>query len=146
MTTKTRKRLNTPHIIEEIRFDSHGLVPAIIQDAESKQVLMMAYMNREAFEKTLETRKVHFYSRSRRRLWLKGESSGHIQNVAQIFLDCDGDTVLLTVRQKGGACHTGYRSCFFRRAKGKSGWVATGRKVFDPHQVYGTPANRYLSQ
>ncbi|MBI4436765.1 MAG: phosphoribosyl-AMP cyclohydrolase [Candidatus Omnitrophica bacterium] len=121
----------------KVKFDEHGLIPAIIQDASSGEVLMLAYMNKEALQRTLKTRKTHFYSRSRRKLWLKGESSGHIQSVRSIFYDCDWDTLLLKVSQKGGACHEGYRSCFFRRAKGTKVQIV-GRKVFDPRKVYGT--------
>ena len=100
--------------LDKVKFDRQGLVPAIIQDARTRELLMVAYMNREALEKTLRTKKAHFYSRSRRRMWLKGESSGHIQKVKGVRLDCDGDAVLVSVRQVGGACHTGYRSCFYR--------------------------------
>ncbi|QJA05869.1 phosphoribosyl-AMP cyclohydrolase [Thermosulfurimonas marina] len=114
-----------------------GLVPAIVQDAESGEVLMLAYMNEEAWRKTLETGKAHFYSRSRGQIWLKGETSGHIQEVREVLLDCDADAVLLKVKQHGGAaCHTGYRSCFFRRLR--EGQVEiVGEKIFDPEEVYG---------
>jgi len=114
-----------------------GLVPAIVQDAESGEVLMLAYMNEEAWEKTLSTGKAHFYSRSRGKIWLKGESSGHIQEVREILIDCDADTVLLKVKQHGGAaCHTGYRSCFYRRIRGE-GVEIVSPKIFDPEEVYG---------
>lgn len=122
--------------IDEIKFDKQGLVPAVIQDARTQQVLMVAYMNREAVEKTLQTRRTHFYSRSRKRLWLKGESSGHLQKVKRVALDCDGDCLVVAVEQVGGACHTGYRSCFYRVLKGGR-WGAVGRRLFDPDQVYG---------
>src|SRR3954452_4988373 len=93
-----------------------GLVPAIAQDADTGEVLMLAWMNRDAFEETVRTRRAVYFSRSRNKLWRKGEESGHIQEVKDIFIDCDADTVLLKVRQVGGAaCHEGYRSCFFRR-------------------------------
>ena len=124
--------------IDEVKFDGSGLVPAIIEDARTHEVLMMAYMNREALEKTLATGKTHFYSRSRGKLWLKGESSGHLQKVKRIALDCDGDALLVSVQQTGGACHTGYRSCFFRRLTPRRTWKATGRKLFDPRKVYHT--------
>ena len=120
---------------KHIKFDEKGLIPAIIQDATSGEVLMLAYMNEEALKKTLETKKTHFYSRSRRKLWLKGETSGHIQTVRSIFYDCDWDTLLLKVSQKGGACHEGYRSCFFRRGKGGRVQII-GRRLFDPKKVY----------
>ena len=121
--------------LKEIRFDAAGLIPAIIQDAVGGQVLMVAYMNRQALWKTLSTGKAHFYSRSRKKLWLKGESSGHVQRVKGIFLDCDGDALLVKVRQTGGACHTGYRTCFFRAGGDGKSWKVFGRKLFDPGQV-----------
>jgi len=114
-----------------------GLLPAIVQDAESGDVLMLAYINQESWNKTLETGKAHFWSRSREKLWLKGESSGHVQLVKEIFVDCDQDTVVFKVEQLGGAaCHKGYRSCFFRRVS--NGRLETvGKPVFDPAKVYG---------
>ncbi len=123
----------------EIDFEKgDGLIPVIVQEASTNEVLMMAYMNREALEETLKTRKACFWSRSRKKLWLKGETSGHYQEVKEIFLDCDGDTLLLKVDQKGGAaCHTGFRSCFYQRYE-KGGWEVTGERVFDPKEVYGT--------
>jgi phosphoribosyl-AMP cyclohydrolase len=108
------------------------LVPAIVQDAQTGEVLMLAYMNREALAKTLETGKAHYWSRSRGKLWLKGESSGHFQKVVEARIDCDQDAILLKVRQEGGACHTGYRSCFYRDLEGN----VVGEKVFDPDEVY----------
>ena len=123
--------------IAQIKFDSKGLIPAIIEDAKTHEVLMMAWMNREAVEKTLATQKAHFYSRSRRKMWLKGESSGHFQKVKRLALDCDGDTLLVSVEQKGGACHTGYRSCFYRKLSPAKQWKAAGKKLFDPDKVYG---------
>ena len=124
-------------ILDEVKFDEKGLVPAIIQDAENNEVLMAAYMNREALAKTIESGKAHFWSRSRKRLWLKGESSGHVQTVKEILIDCDADTLLVKVQQEGGACHTGYRSCFYRRL-GEEGDALeiVGKKVFDPDRVY----------
>lgn len=122
--------------IDQIKFDSAGLVPAVVQDARSKEVLMVAYMNKEALLKTLRTAKAHFYSRSRRRIWLKGETSGHVQRVKSIALDCDGDTLLASVSQTGGACHAGYRTCFYRRLDAKKSWKVVGRKLFDPTKVY----------
>lgn len=99
----------------ELVFDEHGLIPAIIQDHENNQVLMMAYMNRESLRKTLETGLAHFWSRSRQRLWKKGETSGHLQRVKGAYYDCDEDALLFKVEQIGAACHTGNRSCFYRR-------------------------------
>jgi phosphoribosyl-ATP pyrophosphohydrolase/phosphoribosyl-AMP cyclohydrolase len=102
--------------IEEIKFSSHGLIPAIAQDFVTGEVLMLAYMNRESLTKTLESRRVHYYSRSRKELWLKGETSGNFQELKAIYYDCDCDTLLLKIEQIGeGACHTGERSCFYRR-------------------------------
>ncbi len=99
----------------EIKFSSHGLIPAIAQDAVSGEVLMLAYMNKESLDKTLSTGRAHYFSRSRDKLWLKGETSGNFQEVIEVLYDCDADTLLLKVRQTGNACHTGERSCFFRR-------------------------------
>ncbi len=115
-----------------------GLIPAIVQDAASGQVLMLAYINEEAWERTLATGKAHYWSRSRGKLWLKGESSGHVQLVREIRIDCDADTVLFRVEQRGGAaCHKGYASCFFRRLDDNGGaWVTTEERVFDPEEVY----------
>ena len=97
----------------DIDWQKNPLIPAIVQDADTKEVLMLAYMNKEAFEKSKESGFAHYYSRSRKRLWKKGESSGHTQQIVQMMLDCDGDTILLLVNQKGVACHTGRKSCFF---------------------------------
>jgi phosphoribosyl-AMP cyclohydrolase len=113
-----------------------GLVPAIVQDAETKDVLMLAYMNKESWAKTLQTGQATFWSRSRQKLWLKGESSGHVQVVKNIYMDCDDDTILLQVEQIGGAaCHTGHRSCFYRKREGDD-FVVVGEKIFDPKDVY----------
>lgn len=101
--------------VDEINFSSHGIVPAVIQDHENGDVLMLGYMNSEALEKTLAGPYVTFYSRSKRRLWTKGETSGHFQVVKEVFFDCDADAILVKVEQKGVACHEGYRSCFFRK-------------------------------
>ena len=115
---------------------SGGLVPAIAQDADTGQVLMLAWMNREAFEETVRTGRAVYFSRSRNRLWRKGEESGHWQEVREVFVDCDADTVLLKVHQVGGAaCHEGYASCFFRRVEG-DGLAVIAEKVFDPKAVY----------
>jgi len=102
----------------EIKFDKNGLVPVIAQDYESKTVLMLAYANEEAIKKTLETKKAHYYSRSRKKLWMKGEESGNIQEVVEVRVDCDGDALLYIVKQRGNACHTGNYSCFFRKLEG----------------------------
>ncbi len=113
-----------------------GLVPVIAQDETSGEVLMMAYMNHEAFAETLRTGRVCYFSRSRKRLWRKGEESGHVQEVRGIYLDCDADTLLVKVRQVGGAaCHEGYASCFFRRLEENELTIIAPR-VFDPREVY----------
>ncbi|MDD4801626.1 MAG: bifunctional phosphoribosyl-AMP cyclohydrolase/phosphoribosyl-ATP diphosphatase HisIE [Syntrophomonas sp.] len=121
-------------MINTIRFDEQGLVPAIIQDFQRGQVLMMAYMNREALEKTLSTGKTWFYSRSRQSLWNKGETSGSYQTVKEIFYDCDEDTLLITVEQAGAACHTGHYSCFYRNADGEE----TASRIFDMAEIYSS--------
>ena len=106
--------MNTQEFINNVKFDERGLVPAIAQDYLSGEVLMMAWMNKHALQKTLESKNVYYWSRSRGELWLKGATSGHTQTLKEIFLDCDGDTLLLKIEQVGVACHTGERSCFFR--------------------------------
>jgi phosphoribosyl-AMP cyclohydrolase len=114
-----------------------GLLPAIAQDHVTRDVLMLAYINEQAWQKTLETGKAHYWSRSRNKLWLKGESSGHVQVVHDILVDCDADTVIFLVDQLGdAACHTGHRSCFHRRVVGKE-LIVEGAKLFDPEEVYG---------
>ncbi len=124
-------------ILDELKFDKAGLIPAIIQDYENNEVLMMAFMNREALQKTVESGRVCFWSRSRQEYWIKGETSGHTQTVKSIAYDCDGDALLIKVEQKGGACHVGYRSCFFREvsSNGNSSRIV-GEKVFNPDKVY----------
>ncbi len=121
-----------------LKFDEHGLIPAIVQDAGTGQVLMMAWMNSQAIELTLATGKTHFYSRSRKKMWLKGESSGHTQTVHSIRTDCDKDVLLIGVTQHGAACHDGYYSCFYRQhAAGEADWKNVGDLVFQPETVYG---------
>lgn len=120
-----------------LRFDKgDGLLPAIAQDYSSGQVLMLAYINEEAWQKTLETGKAHYWSRSRNKLWLKGESSNHLQLIKEILVDCDEDTVVFRVEQLGGAaCHKGYPSCFFRTVSGDE-FMKNQQPVFDPQEVY----------
>jgi phosphoribosyl-AMP cyclohydrolase len=114
-----------------------NLVPVVAQDAATGEVLMLAYMNEEAYDETLKTGRAVYFSRSRNKLWRKGEDSGNIQKVSGIFLDCDADTILLKVEQVGGAaCHEGYKSCFFREIT-QDGVKITGKPVFDPKEVYG---------
>ena len=119
------------------RKEAKDLRPAIAQDYETGEVLMLAYMDDEALRLTRETGKAHYWSRSRGKLWKKGESSGHEQLVKDILIDCDEDTILIKVEQIGGACHTGYRSCFYRTINGE----IVGKKVFDPEEAYGKKEN-----
>src|SRR5215470_3238574 len=115
---------------------SGGLVPAVAQDADTGEVLMLAWMNKEAYEETVRTGRACYFSRSRNRLWRKGEESGHVQEVRGIFIDCDADTILLKVHQIGGAaCHEGYKSCFFRKLTA-DGVEVVGERLFDPKAVY----------
>jgi phosphoribosyl-AMP cyclohydrolase len=121
----------------EPNFDKGGgLIPVVVQEYDTGEVLMLAYMNREAWVKTLDTGKATYWSRSRESLWVKGETSGHVQLVKEVRLDCDEDTVLLKVTQLGGAaCHTGYRSCFYRKWT-DGDFLTIGERVFDPQEVY----------
>lgn len=122
-------------ILNKIKYDKDGLVPAVMQDYENGDVLMVAYMNSESLKTTLETGKAHFWSRSRQKFWMKGESSGHTQEIKEVFIDCDGDCLLFKVKQNVAACHTGYRTCFYR--KWESGQlIETGKKMFDEKEVY----------
>lgn len=124
--------------IEKLKFNADGLIPAIIQDAANGRVLMMAWMNRESVEKTVETGKTWFWSRSRKKFWMKGESSGHTQSVKDIAFDCDGDTLLIQVEQTGAACHEGYRSCFFRSAsEDPEGFAITESQLKTSEEIYG---------
>ncbi len=123
---------------DQIKFDENGLVPAIIQDRRTQKVLMMAWMNRESLEKTLQSGFTHFWSRSRQQLWKKGETSGHTQKVVNVAFDCDGDCLLITVDQIGAACHEGYLSCFFRSSMHQGqGFQVTDRRIVEPEKVYG---------
>ena len=122
--------------LEGLKFDSAGLIPAIVQDHATGEVLMMAWMNHEALEKTVQTGQTHFYSRSRGKQWLKGETSGHVQNVKSIRTDCDRDVLLIAVEQVGAACHDGYYSCFYREHQNADDWKNVGKLVFDPKTVY----------
>ena len=123
--------------LDQVHWPDNGLVPAIAQDASTKRVLTLAWMNREALERTFETGEAHYWSRSRGKLWHKGEESGHVQKVRSVRLDCDEDVVLLEVEQVGGiACHTGRPHCFFRRLDGDE-WVATDPVLKDPAEIYG---------
>ena len=124
-------------ILDQLKFDANGLIVAIVQDVETNEVLMVAYMNREAVKRTLESGRACFWSRSRQQFWVKGETLGHTQTVRGVYMDCDGDALLVKVEQKGGACHEGYRSCFFREiASDGSHARVIAEKVFDPNAVY----------
>ncbi|MEW6089063.1 MAG: phosphoribosyl-AMP cyclohydrolase [bacterium] len=121
----------------------NGMITAVIQDYKTNEILMLAFMNKEAWEKTLSTGKAHFYSRSRNKLWMKGEESGNAQIVKEIFIDCDEDAVVLRVEQIGGAaCHTGYNTCFYRKVNGDKLTIIKKEKVFDPEKVYNKNGKR----
>jgi phosphoribosyl-AMP cyclohydrolase len=122
--------------VETLKYDANGLIPAIIQDHKDGQVLMVAWMNRDSLLDTLKTGKTHFWSRSRKKYWMKGEESGNVQKVQSVFYDCDSDVLLFKVEQVGGAaCHTGHRSCFYMQVTA-DGLKDTGEQVFDPATVY----------
>lgn len=123
---------------DQLKFSSDGLIPAIIQEQSTGRVLMMAWMNRASLEKTVETGKTWFWSRSRQKFWMKGESSGHVQVVKDLAFDCDGDTLLIQVEQTGAACHEGYKSCFFRSVErqGKT-FCVTEEQLEQPEAIYG---------
>ena len=131
---------------DKLKFDANGLIPAIIQEQKTGRVLMMAWMNRASLEKTIETGKTHFWSRSRQKFWMKGESSGHTQTVKDIAFDCDGDTLLIQVEQIGAACHEGYQSCFFRSSRTMAATVTRSprRRLEDARtQIYGEEMMRW---
>ncbi|MGA2090568.1 MAG: phosphoribosyl-AMP cyclohydrolase [Endomicrobiales bacterium] len=123
--------------IKDLKFDDKGLIPCVVQDWKDGTVLMVAYMNKEAVKRTLATKKVTFWSRSRQQFWVKGEQSGNVQKLKSLFYDCDGDCLLIKVDQIGSAaCHTGYRSCFYRSVSPKGKVTVIGTRVFDPKKVY----------
>ena len=129
--------MNIEQALDEIRWDDQGLVPAIAQDAESNEILMVAWMNREALRLTIERQRGVYFSRSRQKLWFKGEESGHVQELRELRIDCDADVVLLKVVQKGGiACHTGRRRCFFRVWRDGQ-WVVDEPVLKNPDEIYG---------
>lgn len=127
--------MKASQIVDQLKFDDKGLIPTIAQDAETGEVLMFAFMNRESLLKTLDTGIASYWSRSRQSLWIKGESSGHTQEVREIYFDCDNDCLLIKVKQNVAACHTGYRSCFFNKIEGGEVKIV-GKKVFDEEKVY----------
>ena len=118
---------------DKLKFDANGLIPAIIQEQKTGRVLMLAWMNRASLEKTIETGKTHFWSRSRQKFWMKGEDSGHTQTVKDIAFDCDGDVLLIQVEQTGAACHEGYQSCFFRSVEKE---LQNHRALRKPEEIY----------
>ena len=123
---------------DQLKFNSDGLIPAIIQEQSTRRVLMMAWMNRASIEKTIATGKTHFWSRSRQKFWMKGETSGHVQTVKDLAFDCDGDTLLIQVEQTGAACHEGYKSCFFRSIGTRGERIdVTEERLETPDQIYG---------
>ncbi|MFH0812716.1 MAG: phosphoribosyl-AMP cyclohydrolase [Pseudomonadota bacterium] len=122
--------------IDQIKYDNKGLVPVIIQDYVNNEILMVAYMNKEALKRTLDSGKTHFWSRSRQQYWQKGEHSGHVQLVRKILIDCDNDALVIKVDQKIAACHTGYRSCFYRKLDGGE-FKVFQTKIFEEKEVYG---------
>jgi len=122
---------------DKLKYTSDGLIPAIIQDHKNGRVLMMAWMNRASLESTIATGKTHFWSRSRQKFWMKGESSGHVQVVKDIAFDCDGDALLIQVEQTGAACHEGYRSCFFRSVEKDGADKVTEPRLQTPEEMYG---------
>ena len=123
---------------DKLKFDSNGLIPAIVQEVGTGRVLMMAWMNKASLETTIATGKTHFWSRSRQKYWMKGESSGHVQVVKDVAFDCDGDTLLIQVEQTGAACHEGYKSCFFRSVTdGGKNINVTEPQLQTPEQMYG---------
>ena len=124
-------------VLDTLKYNSQGLIPAIVQDADSGEVLMMAYMNKQSLADSIRTGKTHFWSRSRRKYWMKGETSGHTQEIQEIRVDCDVDTILIKAKQKGAACHNGYRSCFYRVLQPDGEWKTVGERLFDPEKVYG---------
>ncbi len=125
-----------PETIKNLKYDAAGLIPAVCVDAETKQVLMVAYMNDKALAETVKTGKTHFWSRSRQKYWMKGESSGHTQQVQAIYTDCDADTLVIEIAQHGAACHKGYYSCFYRKLNEAGDWDVVAEKLFDPAEVY----------
>ncbi|MDD5492925.1 MAG: phosphoribosyl-AMP cyclohydrolase [bacterium] len=123
-------------LMRQVKFDKNGLVPAVLQDYKTDEILMLAYMDKEALKRTLRDKKCWYWSRSRHKYWLKGETSGNIQKVKQVCLDCDGDALVIKIEQVGGAaCHTGFKSCFYRiLTNGKL--KVKGKRVFDPDKIY----------
>ena len=127
---------NQMNFYDQLKFNADGLIPAIVQEQSTGRVLMLAWMNRASLESTIATGKTHFWSRSRQKFWMKGETSGHVQVVKDIAFDCDGDTLLIQVEQTGAACHEGYQSCFFRSVAGQD-FKVTEPRLQTPEAIYG---------
>jgi len=123
--------------VNALKYDANGLIPVVCVDHSSRQVLMVAYMNAESLLETIRTGRTHFWSRSRRKHWMKGETSGHVQEVKAVYTDCDMDTLVMEVVQHGAACHEGYYSCFYRKLDPDGGWKVVAERIFDPGKVYG---------
>jgi phosphoribosyl-AMP cyclohydrolase len=124
-------------ILDQLEYDEDGLVPAVVQDNENGDVLMVGYMNRKSLERTLNEGMACFWSRSRHKFWVKGETSGHFQLVSSVYVDCDRDALLIKVKQIGATCHEGYRSCFYRKVTPKGGLEVIAERLVDPKEVYG---------
>ena len=127
---------NLDDSLKGLTYNADGLIPAICLDVETRKVVMMAWMNENSLAETVKTGKTHFWSRSRQKYWMKGESSGHTQQVHAIYTDCDKDTLVIEISQSGAACHNGYFSCFYRKLDDNGQWQITDEKIFDPDQVY----------
>lgn len=123
---------------ETLKYDANGLITAVVQDADNSEVLMVAYMNREAVDRTLATKRATYWSRSRQKFWIKGETSGHVQHVVEVRTDCDKDCLLIRVRQEGAACHDGFRTCFYRATDDEGELRVVEERLVDPKQVYGS--------
>lgn len=126
-----------PKTLDSLKYDANGLIPAVVVDTETGAVLMVAYMNRDSLADTVRIGKTHFWSRSRQKCWMKGESSGHTQEVKGIYIDCDVDTIVIEVVQNGAACHNGYRSCFYRKLNDTGEFEVVAERIFDPDEIYG---------
>src|SRR5687768_887287 len=123
--------------LDELKYDANGLIPAIVQDVDTGEILMMAYMNKDSLADSIRTGKTHFWSRSRQKYWMKGESSGHVQEITEILIDCDADTLLIKAKQHGAACHEGYKNCFFRRHESDGEWKVHAERLMNPDDIYG---------
>ena len=130
--------IDLANTLDNLKYDDNGLIPAVIQDADNGEVLMVGYMNRESVERTLGTGKVTFWSRSRQKFWVKGETSGHFQHLKGLYVDCDRDCLLVKVDQEGPACHEGYRSCFFRQISNPDADLqVVAERMMTPEEIYG---------